>query len=134
MRVMLTRPVHFFLIMTMTCTLVNGKIQAQEGVSCCSEMACANQEECGDAYAENGRTAHWSAYIPITLMIAAAIFFGFADKKHDKCSSSGDGSKVPSRISNGSSRSCSKERSSGHRSSRSFCGNQRTHHQRAHSR
>jgi hypothetical protein len=40
------------------------------------------------AYMESNYTAHWSAYVPIGVMIAAAIWFGIADRKHDDTSSS----------------------------------------------
>ena len=42
-----------------------------------------NQEEPdGSAYMQGARTAHWSAYVPLTILVGAAIWFGIADRHH----------------------------------------------------
>lgn len=46
------------------------------------------EEVCSEAYLQSSYTAHWSVYIPITLLVAAAIYFGLADQKHHDPSSS----------------------------------------------
>ncbi len=40
------------------------------------------------AYEDSSRTAHWSAYVPIGIMVAAAIWFGVADTSNSDDSSS----------------------------------------------
>jgi len=45
------------------------------------------QQEDGNfssAYVESSHAAHWSVYIPIAILVGAAIWFGFADKDKDK--------------------------------------------------
>lgn len=59
------------------------------------------EDECGDAYSQSSWTAHWSVYIPIALIVGAAIWFGVADSSSStsfcsssndyRCRSSGDG-------------------------------------------
>ena len=46
------------------------------------------QEDYSSAYVESSHTAHWPAYIPITLLVAAAIWFGAADQHHERHHSS----------------------------------------------
>ena len=46
-------------------------------------------EECGSAYMQSSRSAHWSAYIPIAVLVGAAIWFGLADRNSDDEDSSG---------------------------------------------
>jgi len=47
----------------------------------------------GSAYVESSHSANWTVYIPVTLIVGAAIWFGFADRSKDKknCSDSQDG-------------------------------------------
>lgn len=42
----------------------------------------ADSEDDASAYYGSARAAHWSAYVPIGVLIVAAIFMGFADKDH----------------------------------------------------
>lgn len=45
-------------------------------------------EPCCSAYAESSRSAHWSVYVPIVVLVGAAILFGVADRsKGSDCSS-----------------------------------------------
>jgi hypothetical protein len=45
---------------------------------------------CSSAYQQSHHTAHWSAYVPITALVAAAIFLGIADNKHSTHYNSSD--------------------------------------------
>lgn len=46
------------------------------------------QDEPGAAYTDSSHSAHWSIYIPISLLIAGAAYFGLADQnKHEMNSS-----------------------------------------------
>lgn len=40
------------------------------------------------AYSESSHSAHWSVYIPIAVLVGAAIWFGMADCKKEKHDSS----------------------------------------------
>lgn len=82
-------------------------------------------DTCGDAYAQSSCSAHWSAYVPIALVVAAAIWFGVADGKSDDSSSSGSsshdglgslGSRRSSSSRSGSYKSSSSYSSSGYHS------------------
>lgn len=64
-----------WIILTLFFTCTATSIQAHE----------MDQEEypsCGEAYIQSSHTAHWSVYVPITILIAAAIYFGIADQKN----------------------------------------------------
>lgn len=89
------------------------------------------------AYVESNNTAHWSAYIPIVILVGAAIWFGIADRHHEHHDSSSDsqdglGSIANSkRVFHSSSDSYrfsssnyhpSSHLSSSYRSKKSFCG------------
>lgn len=50
---------------------------------------CYNEcEPCGEAYSQGSCTAHWSAYVPIVLIVGAAIWFGVADGNSSSSSNS----------------------------------------------
>lgn len=66
---------HRLFILTLLFAFVTTSIQGQN--SCCDEVT-----ECGSAYTEGAQTAHWSVYIPIAILVAAAIWFGVADRDH----------------------------------------------------
>lgn len=69
-----------FITLTIALTLATSSIYGQD---------CNNQvDNCSCAYAESSHTAHWSIYIPIAALVAAAIWFGMADQKHEKHNSS----------------------------------------------
>lgn len=46
------------------------------------------EEDFSPAYMESTQTTHWSAYIPIGVLVAAAIYFGVADQNDTYSSSS----------------------------------------------
>lgn len=62
-------------------TLATSSIHGQD----CNDQVDPN---CSCAYAESSHTAHWSAYVPIAVIVAAAIWFGMADQKKEKHNSS----------------------------------------------
>ena len=41
-----------------------------------------DNENYSDAYMQSRNAAHWSAYAPITILVIAAIYLGFADNDH----------------------------------------------------
>ncbi len=51
-----------------------------------------DDENYSDAYMESRNAAHWSAYVPITILVVAAIYLGFADNDHrgNNCSDTYD--------------------------------------------
>lgn len=62
------------------------------------------QNECNDlsAYSDGCYAAHWSSYATISVIVAAAIFFGIADKQNNETSSSnGSSSRSSSQNSHG---------------------------------
>lgn len=104
--------------LTLAMILMTTSTYGQE--SCYQEDA-----DYSSAYVESSRTAHWSVYIPIALVVGAAIWFGIAENKKDylSYSDSQDGlgsianSKRISRSSNDSSYRSSYSRSNSHLSS-----------------
>jgi len=48
------------------------------------ECCCQEYDTTGEAYAQSSFNSHWSAFIPVALIVGAAIWFGVAD-----CCSSG---------------------------------------------
>lgn len=65
-------------VLTLLFAFVTTSIHGQD---CCDQV-----EDCGSAYNEGSLTAHWSVYIPIAVLVVAAIWFGVADRNHDKSS------------------------------------------------
>lgn len=72
---------RLFTALTLTLTLATCSIYSQD----CAEQAEGNYS-C--AYTDGSHTAHWSAYIPVAALVAAAIWFGVADQTHEKHNSS----------------------------------------------
>jgi hypothetical protein len=70
--------IYKFFVFTLIFAFASTSIQGQEY---CEEtgMEC----EC-PAYVEGSRTAHWSIYVPIAIIVAAAIWFGIADRNDCK--------------------------------------------------
>ena len=67
------------------------------------------------AYTQSHQAAHWSAYIPIGIMVAAAIWFGVADQQPNNSDSSFSGrSKYRSKSRSGSYSSKSEYSSGSH--------------------
>lgn len=52
-------------------------VSSIEGQPICNEQDCCDSS----AYSESCYQAHWSAYVPIAILVAAAIFWGIADTK-----------------------------------------------------
>lgn len=65
--------------LVLTASLLSSSLPAQCGES----PEC---DECGCAYVESSRSAHWSIYIPIVVVVGAAIWFGLADDSSEKIS------------------------------------------------
>ncbi|MFI0434737.1 MAG: hypothetical protein ACH350_03280 [Parachlamydiaceae bacterium] len=63
--------------LTLAFTLGTASIYGQN--SCCQE-----DENYSCAYVESSNTANWTVYIPITLIVGAAIWFGLADHSKNK--------------------------------------------------
>lgn len=68
-------------ILTLTLAFATTSISAQE-------TYYQTDENFSTAYAEGSNTANWTVYIPITLLVGAAIWFGLADRTKDKKHSS----------------------------------------------
>lgn len=104
---------HKLVMLTLLFALVTSSIQGQ---NCCDQ-----DDECGCAYTQGSQTAHWSVYIPIAILVVAAIWFGVSDRNHDHSSYSDsqdalgsiDNSKRNSFRSSGSYRSSIYSRSQG---------------------
>ena len=63
------------LVLTLLFAFVTTSIHSQ---STCNQ----DETECGSAYAEGSYTAHWSVYVPIAIIVVAAIGFTISDKSH----------------------------------------------------
>lgn len=87
------------MLLTLLFALATTSIQAQEE-SYSPNLYETPDENYGNAYQQSSRAAHWSAYVPLTVLIVAAIFFGLADRNHHHnhhYSSSGSSSHYGSR-------------------------------------
>lgn len=73
--------IRIFVIFTMLLTLTTTSIQ-------CQPADFQEDGNYGSAYLESNQAAHWSAYVPIGIMVVAAIWFGVADRHHEHESSS----------------------------------------------
>lgn len=69
---------HKFVIFTLLFALFTTSLQGQNDFDL--------DEDSGSAYTQGSQTAHWSVYIPIAILIGAAIWFGVSDKNHDTSS------------------------------------------------
>jgi hypothetical protein len=85
------KKLHRLVALTLLSTLFITSIQGQDETS--QEETSQEQEGYSSAYQQSSRTAHWSAYIPLTIIVVAAIYLGIADKKssHSNYSNSQDG-------------------------------------------
>jgi len=77
--------IPIFLIFALTTTPLASQ---PEAAACCQEEACCEEEPI--AYQEGCYAAHWSAYIPITVLVVAALFFGVCDQKSTSSSCHSD--------------------------------------------
>lgn len=78
--------IHLMLFFAMMTTSIHGQeICNQEE----DQSYLQENESCCEAYMESSHTAHWSVYVPLTILVAAAIYFGMADKKNHEHPSSG---------------------------------------------
>ena len=68
-------------LLTIALTVATTSVYGQE--SCCQE-----EGNYSSAYLESCSTPHWSIYIPIAILVGAAIWFGVADGNSDSSSSS----------------------------------------------
>ena len=99
--------IHKWVVFTLLFTLLTTSIQSQDNYD-------QEDEAAGSAYVQSSQSAHWSVYVPITIFVVAAIWFGVSDKDHDlssyKDSQDGlgsiDNSKRHSSWRSGSSSSC----------------------------
>lgn len=74
-------------VLTLFCILIMSSVQGQNDAFDQDEQQDINW---GSAYQQSSRTAHWSAYVPITTLVVAAIFLGIADNKHSTPYNSSD--------------------------------------------
>lgn len=75
-----------FIIFTVMLALIAGPINSQNPPQC----TCPTEIEVDEqptAYYESTCATHWSVYVPIGAIIAAAIWMGIADKHHEEESS-----------------------------------------------
>ena len=70
---------HKWVALTLILTFMTTSIYGQS-------LEYQNDEDYGSAYTESSHSAHWSAYVPIGVMVVAAIWFGIADQKHNNIS------------------------------------------------
>ncbi len=109
--------------LTLMLTCATASIYGQD--SCYQDYS---ENDTCSAYAQSSNTAHWSVYIPITVLVGAAILFGLADQNHSEHDSS-DSQDALGSIANSKRRSSSSYSStsshrkhSSYRSSRSSQG------------
>lgn len=65
-----------WVVFTLLFTLLMTTIQAQDSYD-------QEDEAAGSAYVQSSQSAHWSVYVPITILVVAAIWFGVSDKDHN---------------------------------------------------
>jgi len=92
---------HKMMVLTLLFAFITTSIQGQD--------CCEQSDDCGCAYSQGSQTAHWSVYIPITILVGAAICFGVSDRGHSSSNYS-DSQDALGSIAN------SKRRSTSHRS------------------
>lgn len=69
---------HKFVTLTVLFALCTTSLQGQNDFD--------PEADTGSAYTQGSQTAHWSVYIPIAILVGAAIWFGVSDKNHDTSS------------------------------------------------
>lgn len=83
------------ILMTLICSFMTLSLQAQE-------PPVEYNDSYSAAYAESGHVTHWSVYIPVVALVAAAIWLGFQDGSHSNRSVGGNGSLADSSKRSGS--------------------------------
>jgi hypothetical protein len=70
------KKLHQFFTLTLLLTFATPSIHGQDP---------QYQEDAtySSAYMQSSHAAHWSVYIPIALLVGAAIWFGVADRNHE---------------------------------------------------
>ena len=72
------------------------------------------------AYLASQQAAHWSAYVPIVVIVGATIFFGVADQSHKSTSSHSESSghekysRIQSSVSRYTCRGCYRNQAASH--------------------
>ena len=61
---------HKFVILTLLFALCTTSLQGQNDFD--------PEADTGSAYTQGSQTAHWSVYVPIAIIVGAAIWFGVA--------------------------------------------------------
>lgn len=92
---------HKMVVLTLLFALFTTSIYGQD--------CCEQDDDCGSAYCQGSQIAHWSVYIPITILVVAAIWFGVSDRSHDSSSYYSNSQDALGSIDNS-------KRNSGHRS------------------
>lgn len=68
---------HQLVALTLVLAITTSSIYGQD-------LYNQEDESHSSAYMQSQNTAHWSVYVPIAILIGAAIWFGLADRKHEK--------------------------------------------------
>lgn len=105
---------HQLVILTLLFALFTTSIQGQDDFDL--------DDDPGSAYAESSQTAHWSVYIPITILVVAAIWFGVSDRNHNSSSYSSDSQDALGSIENSKRNPYHRSKSFGPRSYRNSRG------------
>ena len=71
---------HKLVTLTLLFTLVTTSVYGQN-------TSIQENEDYSSAYMQSNYTAHWSAYIPLTIIVVAAIYLGIADTSSSQSSS-----------------------------------------------
>ena len=93
-------------------TLSNASLFSQD-------LSSYEAEEQG-AYLASQQAAHWSAYVPIVVIVGATIFFGVADQSHKSTSSHSESSghekysRIQSSVSSYTCRGCYRNQAASH--------------------
>lgn len=77
------KKLHSLVALTLALTLAASSIYGQD-------PDCQEGTDYSSAYVEGSNTAHWSVYIPIAILVGAAIWFGVADRHSEHHNSSTD--------------------------------------------
>lgn len=71
------KKLHSLVVLTLVLTFATVSIYGQDS---CDQ----DDETYSCAYGQSSHSAHWSVYIPIAVIVGAAIWFGLADRSHKK--------------------------------------------------
>lgn len=78
-------PLLIFFVLTM---MINRPAHSQDNPEYYSNnYDCYYYGKC-PAYCDSCRAAHWTAYVPIVALVAAALWLGYADKHSKTCTTS----------------------------------------------